>query len=75
MHDCTTLHFETGGEDSGPYGLRKVGMSKEHRAGPQALAACSLTRPGSRSRFICSRAAPPGAPCSRSCGPSGKGTG
>ena len=36
MYDCTTLHFETGDEDAGPRGLRKVGMSKEHRAGPQA---------------------------------------
>jgi Transposase DDE domain len=46
MYDCTTLHFETGDEDadSGPLddtgrpsekGLRKVGMSKEHRVDPQ----------------------------------------
>ena len=36
MYDCTTLHFETGDEDAGPRGLRKVGMSKEHRVDPQA---------------------------------------
>ena len=36
MYDCTTLHFETGDEDAGPNGLRKVGMSKEHRVDPQA---------------------------------------
>jgi hypothetical protein len=38
MYDCTTLHFETGDEDAdaGPdKGLRKVGMSKEHRVDPQ----------------------------------------
>jgi hypothetical protein len=35
MYDVTTLHFETGDEDTGPGALRKVGMSKEHRAGPQ----------------------------------------
>jgi transposase len=35
MYDCTTLHFETGDEDAGPHGLRKVGMSKEHRVDPQ----------------------------------------
>jgi hypothetical protein len=35
MYDCTTLHFETGDEDIGPRGLRKVGMSKEHRVDPQ----------------------------------------
>jgi Transposase DDE domain len=35
MYDCTTLHFETGDEDAGPGGLRKVGMSKEHRVDPQ----------------------------------------
>ena len=29
--DVTSLHFEAGGEDA----LRKVGMSKEQRAGPQ----------------------------------------
>jgi transposase len=34
MYDVTTLHFETGDEDT----LRKVGMSKEHRAGPQVQA-------------------------------------
>jgi hypothetical protein len=31
LYDVTTLHFENGEEDD----LRKVGMSKEHRAGPQ----------------------------------------
>ena len=36
MYDCTTLHFETSDEDAGPHGLRKVGMSKEHRVDPQA---------------------------------------
>lgn len=36
MYDCTTLHFETSDEDTGPRGLRKVGMSKEHRVDPQA---------------------------------------
>jgi len=36
MYDCTTLHFETSDEDAGPHGLRRAGMSKEHRAGPQA---------------------------------------
>jgi hypothetical protein len=41
MYDCTTLHFETGDEDAdgapatGAKGLRKVGMSKEHRVDPQ----------------------------------------
>jgi hypothetical protein len=76
MYDCTTLHFETSGEDAGPHGLRKAGMSKEHRAGPRPRPACSLTRPGSRSRFTCSRATPPRPPpCSRSCVPSGNGTG
>ena len=35
MYDVTTLHFETGDEDTGPDALRKVGMSKEHRVGPQ----------------------------------------
>lgn len=35
MYDCTTLHFESGDEDDGPKGLRKVGMSKEHRVDPQ----------------------------------------
>jgi hypothetical protein len=35
MYDCTTLHFEVGDEDIGPKGLRKVGMSKEHRVDPQ----------------------------------------
>jgi hypothetical protein len=41
MYDCTTLHFETGDEDldgaaaTGAKGLRKVGMSKEHRVDPQ----------------------------------------
>jgi hypothetical protein len=30
LYDVTSLHFEAGGEDK----LRKVGMSKEHRAGP-----------------------------------------
>jgi hypothetical protein len=35
MYDCTTLHFETSDEDAGPKGLRKVGMSKEHRVDPQ----------------------------------------
>jgi hypothetical protein len=36
MYDCTTLHFEAADEDAGPRGLRKVGMSKEHRVDPQA---------------------------------------
>jgi hypothetical protein len=31
LYDVTTLHFERGDEDE----LRKAGMSKEHRAGPQ----------------------------------------
>jgi hypothetical protein len=31
LYDVTTLHFERGDEDE----LRKVGMSKEHRVGPQ----------------------------------------
>ena len=35
MYDVTTLHFETGDEDTGPDALRKVGMSKEHRVDPQ----------------------------------------
>jgi hypothetical protein len=43
MYDCTTLHFEAGDEDpdtgppggTGAKGLRKVGMSKEHRVDPQ----------------------------------------
>ncbi|HEX5201942.1 MAG TPA: IS1634 family transposase, partial [Actinoplanes sp.] len=35
MYDCTTLHFEVTDEDPGPEGLRKVGMSKEHRVDPQ----------------------------------------
>jgi Transposase DDE domain len=35
MYDVTTLHFETGEEDTGPDALRKVGMSKEHRVDPQ----------------------------------------
>ena len=34
LYDVTTLHFERGDEDE----LRKVGMSKEHRAGPQVQA-------------------------------------
>jgi Transposase DDE domain len=38
MYDCTTLHFETSDEDTGPKGLRKAGMSTEHRADPQAQA-------------------------------------
>jgi hypothetical protein len=35
MYDVTTLHFEVTDEDEGPDGLRKVGMSKEHRVDPQ----------------------------------------
>ena len=35
MYDVTTLHFETGDEDTGPDALRKVGISKEHRVDPQ----------------------------------------
>jgi Transposase DDE domain len=35
MYDCTTLHYEVADEDAGPSGLRKVGMSKEHRVDPQ----------------------------------------
>jgi hypothetical protein len=35
LYDVTTLHFEVGEEDDGPKGLRKVGMSKEHRVDPQ----------------------------------------
>jgi transposase len=35
MYDATTLHFETEDEDAAPNGLRKVGMSKEHRVDPQ----------------------------------------
>ena len=35
MYDCTTLHFEVSDEDPGPAGLRRVGMSKEHRVDPQ----------------------------------------
>jgi hypothetical protein len=34
MYDVTTLHFEVTDEDEGPEGLRKVGMSKEHRVDP-----------------------------------------
>ncbi|HEX3190582.1 MAG TPA: IS1634 family transposase [Streptosporangiaceae bacterium] len=34
LYDVTTLHFERDDEDE----LRKVGMSKEHRAGPQVQA-------------------------------------
>jgi hypothetical protein len=33
MYDCTTLHFETSDEDTGPHGLRKVGMSKHYCGG------------------------------------------
>ena len=35
LYDVTTLHFEVGDEDEGPKGLRRVGMSKEHRVDPQ----------------------------------------
>jgi len=35
MYDVTTLHFEISDEDEGDRGLRKVGMSKEHRVDPQ----------------------------------------
>lgn len=45
MYDATTLHFETGDEDAGPGGLRKVGMSKEHRVDPQVQVGL-LTDPG-----------------------------
>jgi transposase len=41
LYDVTTLHFERGDEDE----LRKVGMSKEHRAGPQVQAGL-LVDPG-----------------------------
>jgi transposase len=40
-YDVTTLHFERGDEDE----LRKAGMSKEHRAGPQVQAGL-LADPG-----------------------------
>ena len=41
LHDVTTLHFERSDEDE----LRKVGMSKEHRADPQVQAGL-LADPG-----------------------------
>lgn len=67
-YDVTTLHFETGDEDTGPDALRKVGMSKEHRVDPQVQAGCWSTRPGSRLRSICPRGTPPRPPlCCRSC--------
>ena len=36
LYDVTSLHFEAGREDK----LRKAGMSKEHRAGPQVTVGC-----------------------------------
>ena len=40
--DVTSLHFEAGREDK----LRKVGMSKEHRAGPQVTVGLLTTATG-----------------------------
>ena len=39
LYDVTTLHFERGDEDE----LRKVGMSKEHRVGPQVQVGLLVT--------------------------------
>jgi hypothetical protein len=42
LYDVTSLHFEAGREDK----LRKVGMSKEHRAGPQVTVGLTATATG-----------------------------
>lgn len=42
MYDVTTLHFEVADED----GLRKVGMSKEHRVDPQVQVGLLVDRSG-----------------------------
>ena len=42
LYDVTSLHFEAGREDK----LRKVGMSKEHRAGPQVTVGLLTTATG-----------------------------
>lgn len=55
LYDVTTLHFEVEREDN----LRRVGMSKEHRAGPQVTVGCSPPPPGSRWKWTCSRATRP----------------
>jgi hypothetical protein len=46
MYDVTTLHFEVTDEDEGPEGLRKVGMSKEHRVDPQVQVGLLVDRSG-----------------------------
>lgn len=42
LYDVTSLHFEAGREDK----LRKVGMSKEHSAGPQVTVGLLTTATG-----------------------------
>jgi hypothetical protein len=42
LYDVTSLHFEVEREDK----LRKVGMSKEHRVGPQVTVGLLTTATG-----------------------------
>ena len=55
LYDVTSLHFEVGRED----GLRKVGMSKEHRVDPQVTVGRRPPPLGSRWKWTCSRETKP----------------
>jgi hypothetical protein len=65
LYDVTTLYFEAGHEDA----LRKVGYSKERRAGPQVVAGLLVDRNGFPWRSAATRGTRPGS--TRSCRSSG----